>query len=513
MADNKRDKGEELEDAVSLLSGFHDLKQTHEDEDHKPIRKKSSRGTADSTPNFGTPDFDRGAHQRMNNLDARLDGFAMQMGQIKTEMGHLDTAIEGTAQKASEIETTVLEIQRELAKLFDRSEVQGRETKDLSSLIERVALEAGAQKITATRSSQQNRDVLLAAIDEREAAKKRRLEARGDTPVAEADLVVAEKERTVTEAAIAYLASTIRNEFGEATKLLPILQLQSLQHQLTAALSQHNKAKPAAWSLRAMFTTDVNARALASVKKLARNAAFSNLDSRTTEVLKVNEQLLELMLYATYALKHFNKIKIIAAVPQPDLDPPLMQTPNRSLIQKEAGSATKAKMTATQEDAELNAAENDINRAVIDVIRVKLGEIKTKSEGLIGTQNTSLQFWGKVFMILAAAITVILAAVAVMSVLGFSAPTFLVPYLAAVQANAAISTVLNFVAAKLTLDLNAAAAATVVASAGVLGVFGKGLHMAGAPTALKRDLDKAAEHLEAALAETEAAKSTPRPSM
>ena len=67
-----------------------------------------------------------------------------------------------------------------------------------------------------------------------------------------------------------------------------------------------------------------------------------------------------------------------------------------------------------------------------------------------------------------------------------------------------VSTVLNFVAAKLTLDLNTAAAVTAVATAGAFGVFGKAVHYSGAPTQLKRDLDRAAQDLEAALAETPA---------
>ena len=111
-------------------------------------------------------------------------------------------------------------------------------------------------------------------------------------------------------------------------------------------------------------------------------------------------------------------------------------------------------------------------------------------------------------MALALAIAVTLAAVTLMSALGFASPAFLVPYLTAIQANAVVSTVLNFVAAKLTLDLNAAAAVTVAASAGLLGMFGKGLHMRGAPTSLKRDLDNAAQDMEAALKETEAARTT-----
>ena len=142
----------------------------------------------------------------------------------------------------------------------------------------------------------------------------------------------------------------------------------------------------------------------------------------------------------------------------------------------------------------------------MDVIRYDLAEIQKEAGGLIGSSNPNRQFWGRVLMVLALAIAAMVAAVALMSMLGFATPAFLVPYFAAIQASSMVSTVLNFVAAKLTLDLNTAAAVTAVATAGTLGMFGKAVHYSGAPTQLKRDLDRAAQDLEAALSETDAAK-------
>ena len=138
-------------------------------------------------------------------------------------------------------------------------------------------------------------------------------------------------------------------------------------------------------------------------------------------------------------------------------------------------------------------------------MRHDLAEIQKQAGGLIGSPNPNRQFWGRVLMVLALAIATTVAAVAVMTMLGVATPAFLVPYLAAIQASSMISTVLNFVAAKLTLDLNTAAAVTAVATAGAFGVFGKAVHSSGAPTQLKRDLDRAAQDLEAALKETPAA--------
>ncbi|MCX7118858.1 MAG: hypothetical protein NTZ86_03155 [Legionellales bacterium] len=126
---------------------------------------------------------------------------------------------------------------------------------------------------------------------------------------------------------------------------------------------------------------------------------------------------------------------------------------------------------------------------------------------LIGSPKPIRQFCGRVLMVLALAIATTVAAVAVMSMLGVATPAFLVPYLAAIQASSMVSTVLNFVAAKLTLDLNTAAAVTAMATAGTLGMFGKAVHDSGARTQLNCDLDRAAQALEAALSEKAAAKS------
>ncbi len=111
--------------------------------------------------------------------------------------------------------------------------------------------------------------------------------------------------------------------------------------------------------------------------------------------------------------------------------------------------------------------------------------------GLIGSPTPIRQFCGSVLIVLALAIATTVAAVAVMSMLGVATPAFLVPYLAAIQASSMVSTVLNFVAAKLTLDLNTAAAVTAVATAGTLGMFGRAVQHSGAPTKLNCDTEAA----------------------
>ncbi len=134
----------------------------------------------------------------------------------------------------------------------------------------------------------------------------------------------------------------------------------------------------------------------------------------------------------------------------------------------------------------------------LDELAMRAAGLLREAGGLIGFPNLIRQFCGSVLMVLALAIATTVAAVAVMSMLGVATPAFLVPYLAAIQASSMVSTVLNFVAAKLTLDLNTAAAVTAMATAGTLGLFGKAVQHSGAPTKLNGDMESAAQDLESA---------------
>ncbi len=137
----------------------------------------------------------------------------------------------------------------------------------------------------------------------------------------------------------------------------------------------------------------------------------------------------------------------------------------------------------------------------LDELAMRAAGLLREAGGLIGSPNRIRQFCGSVLMVLALAIATTVAAVAVMSMLGVATPAFLVPYLAAIQASSMVSTVLNFVAAKLTLDLNTAAAVTAMATAGTLGLFGKAVHDSGAPAQLNCEFYSVAQDLEAALSE------------
>lgn len=332
--------------------------------------------------------------------------------------------------------------------------------------------------------------------------------ANGDVAQQEALDDIHEHQQVMNDAAMIILALRAQQNLGKSTSPLVESTIDNLQKQLREVIRKNQFDLSAIatnrWSLRNLWATDKDAQALRSVQKLAKNPAFSGLDKRTDAELQMNQKLLELMTYAIFALSHFSKTVAPAqpgyfsiASPAIRLQTDATNTPMRT-------SSSSALATPPDQQQQTNDA-NIVNHVVIELIRAELAEIQTEAGGLIGSPNQSLQNWGKALMIIALSILAIVSAAALMSILGFATPAFIVPYLAAVQSMSMITTVLNFVAAKLTVDLNTAAAVTAVAVAGTFGMFGKITHFAGSPTSLKRDLDRAAQDLEAALADTPAA--------
>ncbi len=375
----------------------------------------------------------------------------------------------------------------------------------LERLVQELANSTGQQNVLTKLSIATHKKKLMGAYVALE-------EAERDTPNGEAEsarvaAAVDQAREQIYNSATAILELTVEENLGKTKHQLFETQINGLKTQLSATIRTLKTVKPTPyWTLRSFWATDKNAQASLSVQNLARNPAFAsaNLGVQTKEQLEINAKILRLMTYAMYALATFDK----ASVSDPDSTtavPELYQSPARgvrdSLQVTSSGSRSARKGSSVP--SSLSYAKG-VNESVIDAIRFDLDKIQQEAGGLIGSPNPNRQFWGKVLMVLALAIATTVAAVAVMSMLGVATPAFLVPYLAAIQASSMVSTVLNFVAAKLTLDLNTAAAVTAVATAGAFGVFGKAVHYSGAPTQLKRDLDRAAQDLEAALAETPA---------
>lgn len=387
--------------------------------------------------------------------------------------------------------------------------------------LQTVADKAGLKDAIIEDEIHQHEEELQSAVAKHAAASEKLLTVKGEVAIQNAEAEVHVQQELIFARARDILRLRVEENFGKAPSLLLEEQITGLQAQLrSVARTQLASNQTSSWSLRSLWTTDKNAQALRSVQKLAKNPAFAqaNLDRQTNAELKIDVALLTLMTHAMYALSTFNKLTApevtsSGAATSDDLDvgmsSVIKQTPPRVSVNMDA-PLSQTRMTDASPARSSNLPtilqKSDIvNRAVIDVMRHDLAKIQKQAGGLIGSPNPNRQFWGRVLMVLALAIATTVAAVAVMTMLGVATPAFLVPYLAAIQASSMISTVLNFVAAKLTLDLNTAAAVTAVATAGAFGVFGKAVHSSGAPTQLKRDLDRAAQDLEAALKETPAA--------
>lgn len=342
--------------------------------------------------------------------------------------------------------------------------------------------------------------------------------AQGEVAHGEAGTSFKDANERIYEAAWAILEFRVEQNLGKTKQPLFETQINELQAQLrqTIRLQKSTVNPTSSWSLRSFWATDKNAQASRSVQKLAKNPAFASakLAGQTDVQLEINARILRLMTHAMYALTTFDQASVSTSGSASNLDSDgatssLHQTPPRMSMRAHVLSAPSSGSRSSQKalkDISGVSCAKGVNESVMDVIRFDLAEIQKEAGGLIGSSNPNRQFWGRVLMVLALVIATMVAAVAVMSMLGFATPAFLVPYFAAIQASSMVSTVLNFVAAKLTLDLNTAAAVTAVATAGTLGMFGKAVHYSGAPTQLKRDLDRAAQDLEAALSETDAAK-------
>ncbi|NDH67147.1 MAG: hypothetical protein EBY22_04390 [Gammaproteobacteria bacterium] len=271
--------------------------------------------------------------------------------------------------------------------------------------------------------------------------------AVGATAIAAADQRLGQAYESIEKAAHAILKFTVNQNLGKIESPLFAEQIRLLKLQLSETIRLEKSAvKPtSSWSLRSFWATDKNAQASRSVQKLAKNSAFAeaNLADQTKEQLKINERILRLMTHAMYALTTFDQASVSTSGSASNLN--------------SDGATSSWHQTPLKDISGVSCAKG-VNESVMDFIRSDLAEIQNEAGGLIGSSNPNRQFWGRVLMVLALVIATMVAAVAVMSMLGFATPAFLVPYFAAIQASSMVSTVLNFVAAKLTLDLNTAAA-------------------------------------------------------
>lgn len=280
--------------------------------------------------------------------------------------------------------------------------------------------------------------------------------------------------------------------------------LSSLKEQLEEIATRKQDNNPQAtsrWS--GWFSTNKEKKAFDSVERFAKNPALS---PRTTKAnFDVNAELLRTMISATYALTYFDKVHTVPAAStsgSAGVNASVrssVSTPTRnSAMTLPLASVSTPTSQQRLEDTDM------VNKAVLLHVRGELQKLQARTDGLIGSQSPTMQFWGKVLLALALAIAATVAAIALMSALGFALPTFLVPYVAYLQASALVSNVLTFVSTQLSITVAASASATALLTAGIFGGVGYGLNRAGAPSSLKKDLDHAAKDLDDAIADTPA---------
>lgn len=478
-----------------------------------PLQRRSSGSGATTNSIFGDADIATAATESEFDVYAanQINAFHKSIGVIDYRVTQLEATVSGFANIGAELDVTNETLQ-DVARSADRRfEEMDNVLGNTNESIQRLAQEVGLANFDITRRITELEQDLVRAYYLHLDATAVFASANGERATADAQAEIETHQETMDEAAKEILVLRAQENLGQSTFPLVEDTIDNLQKQLRQVIRKKQTDMSAtatnSWSLRNLWATDKDAQALRSVQKLAKNSAFSGLEKRNDVELAMNQRLLELMTHATFALSHFSKIHTPAQSAGASAAHRLpaevvINTPTRTL----SSSAMKSPAAQQQQPPQQQQLDADIvNHVVMEVMRAELAEIQTEAGGLIGSPNKNLQYWGKVLMIIALSILATVSAVALMSMLGFATPAFLVPYLAAVQSMSMITTVLNFVAAKLTIDLNTAAAVTAVAVAGTFGMFGKVTHYAGAPTSLKSDLDRAAQDLEAALADTPAA--------
>jgi hypothetical protein len=479
--------------------------------DSSEASNSTSNASNDTTlPTASIPktesEFDKYCQQRFLEINSTFM-------QINKDMGGVEANLRALSNVQSDLENLQMQMNNFDAGLYDaegknRLTVIETQITELSRAVSATSSANAKQikrlkRVIVEKTVKLDEANVIVGTDASDEAKKK----------AESDVVTLQAD--IDQAAREILAVTVEQNKGVAAHKLPEQTIRNLQTQITNMMRSARQAKKPAnnsWSFKKLWTTDASEKALTSVKNLANNVAFSQTDTQSDAELKIKTDILQLMAHATFALSQFAEITEVKSNTTPSetgVENPVQQQPNAPhtpMRRSGTGTAADFAKASTPGGVKITETNNTVNRAIISVISHDLAEMKKTANVNIGSANDNLQFWGKVLMTLALAIGVIIAAIALVSALGFATPAVLMPYLAAIQANAVINTVLTYVATALSLEMSAAAQVVAVAAAGTLGLFGKTMHYAGAPNALRSDFDNAANDLEGALKETPAAR-------
>lgn len=464
--------------------------------------KRKEKGTAAAAP--GSSDFagveaksehDRKTEIVLETLAKRIDAMHSSVAVIEHTGKGSVTAIGALEKGLLSLQTEIATLRQSLTRLGTGVEGAFDRIQQIEQQLADVARQAGAGSVSLKAQIQEQRARLLQAD-----AELRELNAQPRQSAQELqqqlDVNKQAAQGRIDAAAREIIALNFQLDKDTFNSKLVESRLEHLQKQFRDTLRKLKEAEPAQgrpWS------TDSKGRVYKSAERLFNNSAFSKPETRSTDDLRVNEEIQRLFTHALFALQNFSEF---VAVPMP-----LPGTPAAPATPGKKGASLASSAGTPLRNANADAQQNEqniVNAAVIGVIRYDLSELQYRTDGLIGSHDKNLQFWGKVLLTIATAILLTLAAVQLATVFGFTA--YFASFATALQANYVISTVLTFVAEKLALDMATAATVVAVATAGSFGLFGAALHQKGAPTSLKRDIDNAAQAFEADLAKTPAAR-------
>ena len=443
----------------------------------------------------------------------RLDRLELYNNTLQQSLGGYKVATDGATRAAgnagrslnefrSEVEVEFNAVRERLAQVGEDLQNVRQKVNHTDSDLAAILTKLDMTSVNLVRQLEELTQEISGAVREYEATKDELKVEQGDQTSLEQKAKA--KFAEIDELAAKYLKLKVEDALRVPNVSLRAQTLSSLKEQLEEIATRKQDNNPQAtsrWS--GWFSTNKEKKAFDSVERFAKNPALS---PRTTkENFDVNAELLRTMISATYALTYFDKVYTVPAAStsgSASVNASVrlsVSTPTRNSTM--ALGLASASTPASQQLLEVT---DMVNKAVLLHVRDELKKLQARTDGLIGSQSPTMQFWGKVLLALALAIAATVAAIALMSALGFALPTFLVPYVAYLQASALVSNVLTFVSTQLSITVAASASATALLTAGIFGGVGYGLNRAGAPSSLKKDLDHAAKDLDDAIADTPA---------
>ncbi|HVT62051.1 MAG TPA: hypothetical protein VHD33_00990 [Legionellaceae bacterium] len=311
-------------------------------------------------------------------------------------------------------------------------------------------------------------------------------------------------------------------EIKVAHSSAPIHSPGGLGIQMQEALRQLNEIKrqafyhterqaPRNWSTwyQDANQTSTKRKALKSLDHLA-NSSVLKKSNESDEYLQKHLEVVQSLTHALFFMMEYSQV--VFNEPSINMQPkPTRQTNNpvsEDVNEDDEGSSFEGSsimnnsftsVAHSSKTPQMKMAEDMqlINQEVMQYIKDILAELPIKEGAGLGQENKNWQFWGTVLKVFGTALLLSVSAVIIASLVGFNAPAaYVMSYVMAAKSISIVSTTLNYVTAKLSLDISGAAAVTAMSASSALVGMGMFTQYIGSASAFKSDVVKAAQEIE-----------------